>query len=81
VEVRLAVRSRVLRERLSHVAPNRFANFWETVGDALRPAGRVFFIDELPDAQRHEDLRDDIIAPVRLQSPTAHFVTVVDSES
>jgi demethylmenaquinone methyltransferase/2-methoxy-6-polyprenyl-1,4-benzoquinol methylase len=46
---------------LSHVPPRRFDNFWETVGHALRPAGRVFFIDELPDAWRHEDLREDFV--------------------
>jgi demethylmenaquinone methyltransferase/2-methoxy-6-polyprenyl-1,4-benzoquinol methylase len=30
---------------LSHVPENRFASFWNGVHDALRPGGRVFFVD------------------------------------
>jgi demethylmenaquinone methyltransferase/2-methoxy-6-polyprenyl-1,4-benzoquinol methylase len=30
---------------LSHVPENRFAAFWERVAGALKPGGRVFFID------------------------------------
>jgi demethylmenaquinone methyltransferase/2-methoxy-6-polyprenyl-1,4-benzoquinol methylase len=30
---------------LSHVPEDRFASFWERVAGALRPGGRVFFID------------------------------------
>ena len=30
---------------LSHVPEERFAEFWEGVGRALRPGGRVFFVD------------------------------------
>jgi 2-polyprenyl-3-methyl-5-hydroxy-6-metoxy-1,4-benzoquinol methylase len=41
---------------LSHVPPGRFHRFWETLGAALDPAGRVFFVDELADAWRYEDL-------------------------
>lgn len=32
---------------LSHVPPDRFRGFWETVSRALRPGGRVFFLDSL----------------------------------
>jgi len=32
---------------LSHVPHDRFAPFWQRVGDWLAPGGRVFFIDEL----------------------------------
>jgi ubiquinone/menaquinone biosynthesis C-methylase UbiE len=32
---------------LSHVPPSRFAAFWDLVQRALRPEGRVFFIDSL----------------------------------
>lgn len=32
---------------LSHVPPERFAAFWELVRSALRPRGRVFFVDSL----------------------------------
>jgi trans-aconitate methyltransferase len=35
---------------LSHVPLARFETFWSTVRGALRPSGRVFFIDELRDA-------------------------------
>jgi demethylmenaquinone methyltransferase/2-methoxy-6-polyprenyl-1,4-benzoquinol methylase len=30
---------------LSHVPPERFDNFWRVVAEALKPGGRVFFID------------------------------------
>lgn len=30
---------------LSHVPPDRFDSFWRTVRSALRPRGRVFFVD------------------------------------
>jgi len=32
---------------LSHVPPRRFAAFWDLVRSALRPGGRVFFVDSL----------------------------------
>lgn len=32
---------------LSHVPPEKFSDFWNLVSDALRPGGRVFFIDSL----------------------------------
>lgn len=34
---------------LSHVPPARFEEFWAMVGEALKPGGRVFLIDSLPD--------------------------------
>jgi trans-aconitate methyltransferase len=37
---------------LSHVPLDRFAAFWRLVDDALRPSGRVFFVD---DAHRTPD--------------------------
>ena len=33
---------------LSHVPPERFDNFWNTVRAALKPGGRVFVVDSLP---------------------------------
>ena len=30
---------------LSHVPPHRFESFWQMVADALKPGGRVFFVD------------------------------------
>ena len=35
---------------LSHVPPERFADFWSLVGSCLSPGGRVFFVDS-----RHEE--------------------------
>jgi demethylmenaquinone methyltransferase/2-methoxy-6-polyprenyl-1,4-benzoquinol methylase len=32
---------------LSHVPSSRFDTFWNTVADALKPGGRVFFVDSL----------------------------------
>jgi 2-polyprenyl-3-methyl-5-hydroxy-6-metoxy-1,4-benzoquinol methylase len=32
---------------LSHVPHDRFAAFWQLVGDAVGPGGKVYFIDEL----------------------------------
>ena len=32
---------------LSHVPPERFVDFWDLVRSALRPDGRVFFVDSL----------------------------------
>jgi SAM-dependent methyltransferase len=34
---------------LSHVPPDRFADFWELVRAALAPGGRVFFVDSQAD--------------------------------
>jgi SAM-dependent methyltransferase len=34
---------------LSHVPNDRFKSFWSKVAAALRPGGRAFFIDSLPD--------------------------------
>lgn len=39
---------------ISHVPESRFAEFWETVGRALRPSGRVVFLDELPSRAGNE---------------------------
>ena len=31
---------------ISHVPEDRFESFWDLVGEALKPAGRVFFFDD-----------------------------------
>jgi hypothetical protein len=41
---------------LSHVPLGMFNRFWEKVRAALAPAGRVFFVDELVDAWRYEEI-------------------------
>ena len=40
---------------LSHVPPSRFDEFWDLVRRALVPSGRVFLMDEIEDAWRHEE--------------------------
>ncbi|MDP6446765.1 MAG: class I SAM-dependent methyltransferase [Pirellulaceae bacterium] len=35
---------------ISHVPASRFGSFWETVRIALKPDGRVFFFDTMPNA-------------------------------
>ena len=42
---------------LSHVPPDHFAAFWELVRSALRPGGRVFFVDSLRTETRAEKER------------------------
>ena len=48
---------------LSHVPPQWFDRFWRLVGDCLDPAGRVFFIDELPAVQAYEQAIPGAVAP------------------
>ena len=51
---------------LSHVPRDRFAAFWQLVGDSLAPNGRVFFIDELgTDQTRGMETRVDGDAVLR----------------
>lgn len=56
---------------LSHVPPERFASFWETVRAALAPGGRVFFVDSRrSDTSRARDNQlpdvDEIVATRKL---------------
>lgn len=46
---------------LSHVPADRFAGFWETVAGALKPGGRVFFIDS---ARTERSTAADHVLPV-----------------
>jgi SAM-dependent methyltransferase len=67
---------------LSHVPPRRFERFWDIVGTALAPGGRVFFADELEDAWRYEELfREDFVDPsvpvVRRTVPGAREFRVI----
>ncbi len=48
---------------LSHVPPQRFAEFWELVGSCLNDRGRMFVIDELPAVARLERPLPDAVAP------------------
>lgn len=63
---------------LSHVPPQRFAQFWELVGSCLSARGRLFVIDELPAVARRERALPDAVAPaVERQLTTGdHFRAV-----
>lgn len=55
---------------LSHVPPARFEEFWELVRAALKPGGRAFFIDSLPEqtstAKDHGPLDESGVSRRRL---------------
>ena len=55
---------------LSHVPPGRFDGFWSTVRTALKPGGRVFFVDSLLEqsstARDHDPLDESGIVKRRL---------------
>jgi SAM-dependent methyltransferase len=64
---------------LSHVPPQRFDRFWELVAESLdQTGGRVFFIDELPAAEAHEQMIPGGVAPLveRPLSSGARYRTV-----
>jgi SAM-dependent methyltransferase len=48
---------------LSHVPPQRFADFWALVESCLSKHGRVFVIDELPAVADLEQAIPDAVAP------------------
>lgn len=47
---------------LSHVPPTSFDRFWALIGQALGSEGRIFFVDEVKDAWRNEDLLREEVA-------------------
>jgi demethylmenaquinone methyltransferase/2-methoxy-6-polyprenyl-1,4-benzoquinol methylase len=63
---------------LSHVPLERFAGFWHTVGDALKPGGQACFVDSSLGDMANEELADDYIAPsVRRPLPDGSTARVV----
>lgn len=48
---------------LSHVPPQRFDRFWALVAECLDENGRVFFLDELPAVEAHEQVIPEAVAP------------------
>ncbi|MEX2394923.1 MAG: class I SAM-dependent methyltransferase, partial [Actinomycetota bacterium] len=49
---------------LSHVPPDRFDDFWQTLRRAVKPGGRVAFVDEDERASSHDDVEIVDGAPV-----------------
>lgn len=49
---------------LSHVPPQRFDRFWALAAECLDQTGRVFFIDELPAVEAHEQVIHKGAAPL-----------------
>ncbi len=43
---------------LFHVPRSRFEDFWDVVAGLLAPDGRVFFVDEADNLDRHEEWAD-----------------------
>jgi 2-polyprenyl-3-methyl-5-hydroxy-6-metoxy-1,4-benzoquinol methylase len=48
---------------LTHVPPQRFDRFWALAADCLDQTGRVFFIDELPAVEAHEQVIPGAVTP------------------
>jgi demethylmenaquinone methyltransferase/2-methoxy-6-polyprenyl-1,4-benzoquinol methylase len=62
---------------LSHVPSDRFAAFWELVGESLTANGRVFFVDELGTEQtRGQETRLDEDAVLRVLEDGRQFRAV-----
>jgi demethylmenaquinone methyltransferase/2-methoxy-6-polyprenyl-1,4-benzoquinol methylase len=66
---------------LSHVPPGRFEAFWATVRSALKPEGRVFFVDSLLDqsstARDHDRLDGTGIVRRRLNDGRVYDIVKV----
>ena len=54
---------------LSHVPESRFDSFWSNIRRALRPEGRVFFVDSklAPDALAHDHPQPDLTRETALR--------------
>lgn len=52
---------------LSHVPEEKFEPFWETVELSLKPGGRVFFVDSLPDPDSQAKNHPPVDAAAGLQ--------------
>jgi len=64
---------------LSHVPPSHFERFWDRVALFLRPAGRVFFMDEGRGTPWRDEYVDEAAGVVRreLQDGSEHFAIKV----
>jgi demethylmenaquinone methyltransferase/2-methoxy-6-polyprenyl-1,4-benzoquinol methylase len=64
---------------LSHVPPERFADFWALLRDWLAPGGRVLFVDEDPGEAGKEVYPEPggYVVERRLEDGSAHRVVKV----
>ena len=62
---------------ISHVPPERFAEFWSSVATVVRPGGRVVFLDELPARAVHETELDGALATRTLLDGSRHEIVKV----
>jgi demethylmenaquinone methyltransferase/2-methoxy-6-polyprenyl-1,4-benzoquinol methylase len=62
---------------LSHIPPNRFAEFWTLVAAALRPGGRAVMIDEAPSRAHLEETRDGHLATRTLSDGARHQIVKI----
>jgi ubiquinone/menaquinone biosynthesis C-methylase UbiE len=65
---------------LSHVPDDLFGEFWDVVGSALKPGGRVLVIDELPERSGHETFLDGDVATRSLSDGSQHRVVKIFHE-
>lgn len=59
---------------ISHIPPERFADFWSLVARALRPGGRAVMIDELPARAHLEQVHDGHLATRTLSDGSRHQI-------
>jgi SAM-dependent methyltransferase len=62
---------------LSHVPPDRFAEFWTLIAAALRPGGRAVMIDEAPSRADLEETRDGHLATRTLSDGSRHQIVKI----
>jgi demethylmenaquinone methyltransferase/2-methoxy-6-polyprenyl-1,4-benzoquinol methylase len=62
---------------ISHVPPDRFAEFWASVASVLRPGGRAVFLDELPERARNETELAGSMATRTLADGSRHRIVKV----
>jgi demethylmenaquinone methyltransferase/2-methoxy-6-polyprenyl-1,4-benzoquinol methylase len=59
---------------ISHIPPERFADFWSVVARALRADGRAVMIDELPARAHLEQVHDGHLATRTLSDGSEHQI-------
>ena len=62
---------------LSHVPPERFDAFWAMVAEALRPGGRVMFVDDGPSTAEQESWLAEATALRTVRSGAEHRIVKI----